>query len=80
MDKLVKHLEVSPIADLLIRLFISDEFHAGRMVSDWLLREDLVKKLIQRIHPSNKDIVSFSFLKNHTPYSHYFWIGTIYCI
>ncbi|KAK7693899.1 hypothetical protein QCA50_003472 [Cerrena zonata] len=52
VDRLLRHIETPPFADLLVRIIQLDELPAGAGVLEWLSEENLMSKLIDLLAPS----------------------------
>ncbi|KAI0080509.1 SAPS-domain-containing protein [Panus rudis PR-1116 ss-1] len=53
VDRILRHIETPPFADLLVRIIQLDEHPSGAGVLEWLSRENLMSKLIDRLSPSH---------------------------
>ncbi|KAI8989835.1 SAPS-domain-containing protein [Trametes punicea] len=51
VERILRHIESPPFADLLVRIIQLDEHPAGAGVLDWLSRENLMSRLIDLLSP-----------------------------
>ncbi|OSD08435.1 SAPS-domain-containing protein [Trametes coccinea BRFM310] len=53
VERILRHIESPPFADLLVRIIQLDEHPAGAGVLDWLSRENLMSRLIDLLSPAH---------------------------
>ncbi|KAI0672799.1 SIT4 phosphatase-associated protein-domain-containing protein [Trametes maxima] len=52
-ERILRHIETPPFADMLVRIIQLDEHPAGAGVLDWLSRENLMSRLIDLLSPAH---------------------------